>query len=138
MSCQGDPIEMQDLRTSEQKQAMSLIFGLLSGGMPYGATPRQNPMSAPPDQAQMQGMNIMTNLGHIMSGGQQPYNPYTYQSYPYGMQPPIPQPNPYTYMPSGDGADTNGEEGEDDWNWPGDGSNRGPGWRPSPRPFPPV
>ena len=96
MSCQGDPIEMQDLRTDEQKQAMSLIFGLLSGGMPYGATPRQNPMSAPPDQAQMQGMNIMTNLGHIMSGGQQPYNPYTYESYPYGMQPPIPQPGPYT------------------------------------------
>jgi len=134
MSCQGEPVEMQDLRTDEQKQAMSLIFGLLSGGMPYGATPRQNPMSAPPDQAQMQGMNIMTNLGHIMSGGQQPYNPYTYESYPYGMQPPIPQPGPYTNF--GDNPTDRRIFDKDIPRWDYDNEGDTGGWKPRKNPKP--
>ena len=138
MCCRGEEVKMADLRTDEQKQAMSLIFGLLSGGMPYGATPRQNPMSAPPDQAQMQGMNIMTNLGHIMSGGQQPYNPYTYQSYPYGMQPPIPQPGAYTGPGGGGGGGGGGGTGGGGGGWDDPAPWRKDHPNPGPRPFPDV
>ena len=68
MSCQGDPIEMADLRTKEQKQMMEKMGPLIWEMMGKGATPFGGKLTQGPDPGMLQAMNMMS-----MVGGQGPY-----------------------------------------------------------------
>ena len=63
MSCQGKPIEMQDLRTAEQKQMMEKFAPLLFTLASQGATPFLHQLSAPPDKGMFDAMNMMSMVG---------------------------------------------------------------------------
>ena len=80
MSCQGKPIEMQDLRTAQQKQMMEKMGPLIWDMMSKGATPTPPNMrlTQPPDQGMLQAMNMMS-----MVGGQGPYQAPGMQTGPY-------------------------------------------------------
>jgi len=79
MACQGKPVEMQDLRTAEQKQMMQKLLPILLGGMEKGATPFGGQLSAPPDPGMLSAMNMMMQVG-----GQGPYQYPGMQTGPYG------------------------------------------------------
>jgi len=98
MSCKGEPIEFKDLRTEDQKKMMSLLSGILMGGMKVGATPFPGYLSAPPDHGQMAAMATM-----MQHGG---YGPYTYGPVPISGQPAMGQPMPFVggSMPGGGGT----------------------------------
>ena len=85
--CQGEEVDFKEMRTEEQKQMMSLLAGLISGGMQQGATPFPGQRNAPPDPGQMAAMNTMMGIGG--------YGPYTYGPSPYGNQPPMGMPTPF-------------------------------------------
>jgi len=82
MSCQGKPIEMQDLRTPEQKDVMAALGPLILAGINRGATPFGGQLSAPPDPSMLQAMNMMSQVG-----GQGPYRFPGMQTGPYPMPP---------------------------------------------------
>lgn len=63
MSCQGEPIEMEDLRTEGQQNVMANLGALLMPNIGKTRAPYPGMLSAPPDQAQLAAMDTMMGLG---------------------------------------------------------------------------
>ena len=82
MSCQGQPIEMKDLRTPEQQAMMVSLANLINRQMGGGgqATPFGGQLSQPPDPGMLAAMNMMMQMG-----GQGPYQMPGFQAGPYPM-----------------------------------------------------
>jgi len=63
MSCEGKPIEMQDLRTDDQKAIMKALGNYLMPNIGKTRAPYPGALNAPPDPGQLAAMDTMMGLG---------------------------------------------------------------------------
>ncbi|GAG28191.1 unnamed protein product, partial [marine sediment metagenome] len=63
MSCQGEPIEMEDLRTAGQKNIMESLGKYLLPNIGKTRAPYPGALNAPPDPGQLAAMDTMMGLG---------------------------------------------------------------------------
>jgi len=63
VSCEGKPVELQDLRTAGQKEAMEKLGGYLTPSIGQTRDPYPGTLSAPYDPGQLAAMNTMMGMG---------------------------------------------------------------------------